>query len=108
MFQGPIVLLVGPQTVSAAENLSMMLVGAHRVRVVGRRSAGTNGNVTRLWLPGGVSFTFTGMEVLFPDRSRFHGVGIVPDVEVVPTVEDLAAGRDPELLKAIELLGSGG
>ena len=76
--------------------------------VVGRNSAGTNGNVTRLWMPGGVTFTFTGMEVLFPDRSRFHGVGIVPDVEVVPTAEDLAEGRDPELLKAIELLGSGG
>jgi C-terminal processing protease CtpA/Prc len=107
-YGGPIVLLVGPVTVSAAENFSMMLVGAHRVRVVGRRSAGTNGNVSRLWMPGGISFMFTGMEVLFPDRSRFHGIGIVPELEVQPTAADLAAGRDPELLKAIELLSAGG
>ncbi|WP_426754435.1 S41 family peptidase [Myxococcus sp. Y35] len=103
-FTGPIVLLVGPRSVSAAENFSTMLVAANRVRVVGQRSAGTNGNITNLMLPGGFRFTFTGMEVLYPDRSTFHGVGIVPDEEIVPTTEDLALGRDSELLKAIELL----
>ncbi len=107
-FQGPIVLLVGPGAISAAENFSMMLVGAQRVRVVGRRSAGTNGNITHLGLPGGGGFIFTGLEVLMPDRSPFHGIGIVPDVEVLPTAADFAAGRDPELLKAIELLNAGG
>lgn len=103
-FHGPIALLVGPQAISAAENFSMMLVGANRVRVVGRRTAGTNGNITRLRLQGGFWFYFTGMEVLYPDGSTFHGVGIVPEVEVAPSLEDLAAERDPELLKAIELL----
>jgi hypothetical protein len=103
-FTGPIVLLVGPHTVSAAENFSIMLVAQKRVRVVGQRSAGTNGNVTMLVLPGAFRFISTGTEVLFPDRSTFHGVGIVPDVAVAPTAEDLAAGRDSELLGAIELL----
>ncbi|MFP2911283.1 S41 family peptidase, partial [Pyxidicoccus sp. 3LFB2] len=104
VFTGPIVLLVGPHTVSAAENFSIMLVAQRRVRVVGQRSAGTNGNITTLVLPGLVRFLFTGMEVLFPSGATFHGVGIVPDVEVAPTAEDLATGRDPVLLKAIELL----
>lgn len=85
----------------------MTLVGANRVRVVGRRTAGTNGNITRLRLQGGFWFYYTGMEVLYPDGSTFHGVGVVPEVEVVPSLEDLAAERDPELLKAIELLKSG-
>lgn len=107
-FEGPIVLLVGPGAISAAEDFSLMLVGAKRVRVVGRRSAGTNGNITRLGLPGGGGFIFTGLEVLTPDGAPFHGVGIVPDVEVLPTAADFAAGRDPELLKAIELLHAGG
>ena len=106
-FTGPIVLLVGPQTASRAENFSIMLVAGKRVRVVGQRSAGTNGSITNLMLPGRIQFMFTGTEVRFPDRSTFHGVGIVPDVEVKPTASDLATGRDPELLKAIELLQSG-
>jgi C-terminal processing protease CtpA/Prc len=104
VYPGPIILLVGPGAVSAAENFSIMLVGAQRVRVVGRRSAGSNGNITGLHLPGDALFIFTGMEILMTDRSTFHGVGIVPDVEVLPTAQDFAAGRDPELLKAIELL----
>lgn len=106
-FRGPIVLLMGPRSVSAAENFATILVGANRVQVVGRRSAGTNGNFTNLVLPGNFRFMFTGMEVLYPDRSTFHGVGIVPDEEIVPTTEDLALDRDPELLKAIERLQAG-
>lgn len=103
-FAGPIALLVGPTTVSAAENFSMMLVGADRVTVVGRRSAGTNGNITGLKLPGGFYLSFTGMEVLYPDGSTFHGVGIVPEVEAAPTAASYRDDTDPELLAAIEAL----
>ncbi|MFP2959448.1 S41 family peptidase [Myxococcus sp. 1LA] len=103
-YSGPMVLLVGPRSVSAAENFSTMLVAANRVRVVGQRSAGTNGNITNLVLPGGFRFMYTGMEVLRPDRSTFHGVGIVPNDEIVPTTEDFALDRDSQLLKAINVL----
>ncbi|NVJ21948.1 peptidase S41 [Myxococcus sp. AM011] len=106
-FSGPMVLLVGPETASAAEHLSMMLTGADRVTVIGRRSAAVNGNVTRVRVPGMLYLTFTGMEVLFQDRGRFHGVGIVPDIEVAPEASDFATGRDPELLRAIQFLQSG-
>ncbi|MCP3165682.1 S41 family peptidase [Myxococcus qinghaiensis] len=106
-YAGPIVLLVGPGTVSAAENFSIMLKGAQRVTVVGRRSAGTNGNITYLLLPGLMSACFTSMEVLHQNRERFHGIGIVPDIEVAPTASDIATGRDPELLRAIEYLRTG-
>lgn len=108
LFDGPVVLLVAPQTISAAETLSTLMVQQRRARVVGRRTAGTNGNITELVLPGSVRFMFSGVEVLFPDHSTYHGVGIVPDVEAAPTVEDLATGRDTELLKAVELLQAGG
>jgi hypothetical protein len=103
-FDGPIVVLTGPHAVSAAENFMQMLVGADRVTVVGQRSAGTNGNITGVSLPGGFGFTFTGMEVLNPDGSRFHGIGIEPDVYVPLTAQDLRDGVDRDLLTAIDLL----
>ena len=106
-YGGPIVLLVGPGTVSAAENFSIMLTAAGRATVIGRQSAGTNGNITRLYMPGRMSSTFTGMEILFPDRARFHGVGIIPDIEVAPTAADIAEGKDSELLRAIQFLQTG-
>lgn len=84
----------------------MMLVGADRLTaLIGERSAGTNGNITGAMLPGSFFFTFTGMEVLFPDGSTLHGVGIEPDLEVIPSQADLRDGIDPELLAAIEVLG---
>ncbi|WP_241758195.1 S41 family peptidase [Myxococcus landrumensis] len=106
-YAGPIVLLVGPRSVSAAEDFSMVMTGARRVTVIGRRSAGTNGAISQLLLPGYMVAWFTGMKVLFPDGSRFHGVGIVPDIEAAPTASDIAAGRDTELLRAIEYLRTG-
>lgn len=105
-YTGPIVLLVNPTTVSAAENFSIMLVAADReVTVVGRPSAGTNGNITGVHLPGGYAVTFTGMGIRFPDETRFVGVGIVPDVEVSPTAADYRDGRDPVIAEAIAVLG---
>lgn len=104
-FAGPIAVLVGPHAVSAAENFMMMLT--ERVTFVGRPSAGTNGNITSFYLPGDFLFTFTGMEVLFPDGSDFHGIGITPDVPAEPTQASIAAGRDPVLEAAITTLHGG-
>jgi C-terminal processing protease CtpA/Prc len=108
-YTGTIVLLVSPVTVSAAENFSQMLVGAGRVvAVVGSESsAGTNGNITGVRLPGGYYLSFTGMEVRNPDGSEFHGQGIRADLIVNPTPADLRDGRDAVLEAAVDLLTTG-
>ncbi|HAA55390.1 MAG TPA: peptidase S41, partial [Myxococcales bacterium] len=104
VFKGPVAFLIGPRSVSSAEHVSTMLKQINRVTFVGRTTAGTNGNITGLVLPGLFTFTFTGMEILYRDRKPFHGIGIVPDIEVSPTPQDLAQGKDPVLQKAIEFL----
>jgi len=101
---GPIVLLISAQAISNAEDFSAQLVGAHRVTVVGRQSAGTNGNITFLTLPGGVVGPFTGMEVRNVDGSQFHGIGIVPQYVVNYTAQDFVDGRDRDLEVAIQVL----
>jgi hypothetical protein len=105
-FPASMVLLVGHQSVSAAENFSMMLVDSGRVTVIGRNSAATNGNITGVNLPGAFSFSFTGMDVRHADEamSVFHGEGIRPDVETVLTAADFRDGVDPELQEAITFL----
>src|SRR5262245_66615999 len=60
---GPIVLMVSTQIISHNEDMAAQLVGANRVTVVGRRSAGTNGNITSVLLLGNGVTVFTGMEV---------------------------------------------
>jgi C-terminal processing protease CtpA/Prc len=104
-FEGPIVLVTGPHAVSAAENFMQMLVDSGRLlAVVGRRSAGTNGDITGVTLPGGFLFTYTGSEVRNPDGSRFFGLGITPDHEVPVRAEDLRDGVDRALLEAVDVL----
>ncbi|MFO0550226.1 MAG: S41 family peptidase [Polyangiaceae bacterium] len=105
-FSGPIVLLVGHSTVSAAENFATMLVDADRVTVLGRQSAGTNGNITGVEVPGNFVFTFTGMEVRHADaaKSQFHGIGIVPTMESALSPLDFKDGIDRELADAVAYL----
>ena len=106
-FSGPLVLLVGNATLSAAENFSMLLVDAKRpVHVVGRQTSGSDGNITGMMLPGGYALSFTGMRITHADGTRFDGIGIVPDVVVPLRAADFAAGRDPELETAVRLLRS--
>jgi C-terminal processing protease CtpA/Prc len=47
------------------------------------------------------------MRLTNPDGSEFHGIGVVPDVEVIATPEQFALGIDPELETALEVLGFG-
>ncbi|MDD4100529.1 MAG: S41 family peptidase [Candidatus Cloacimonetes bacterium] len=73
--------------------------------IVGNPTAAANGNVIKTPLPGGLTVHWTGLLVTNPDKSRFHGVGIIPDVLVSPTLEDYILGRDPELDAALQILG---
>lgn len=102
--KGRIAFLTGGGAISYAESC-MGIVEAYRLgEIVGAPTAGSNGNVTAVKLPGGYSLSFTGMKVLKHDGSRHHGVGIQPTVPVSPTIEGLAKGRDEVLDKAVEVL----
>jgi hypothetical protein len=106
-YTGPIVLLVAPGTLSAAEHFSLTLVDAGRVKVIGRRSAATDGNITGVQLPGSFALSFTGMDVRHHDaqKSVFHGVGIVPEgAETVLSAVQFRDGVDQELNEAISWL----
>src|SRR4030095_15226038 len=102
----PIVVLIDDRAQSAAEGFCMFLRNARRATFVGSTTAGTNGNITRINLPGGGSMSVTGMRGKFGDGSRFQNIGIVPDVKVEPTIRGIRAGRDEVLERGLEVLQS--
>jgi hypothetical protein len=61
-------------------------------------------------LPAGFGFSFTGMDVRHADAaaSVFHGIGIVPDVEVPLDAASFAAGEDPELVPPVRHVAGDG
>jgi carboxyl-terminal processing protease len=103
-YDGPVAVLTGPATASAAEDLVVAFQTSGRGKVVGRRTLGSTGQPLQITLPGGGGARICTKRDTYPDGREFVGIGCIPDVEVVPTREDIAAGRDVVLEKAVALL----
>lgn len=81
----------------------LSLVTAFRLGdVVGSTTAGTNGDTTRVPLPGDFTLFFTTTKVLSQSGAPLHGVGIRPTIAAAPTRAALAAGRDEVLERAVQ------
>lgn len=104
-YLGPLVVLTGGLTASSSEDLAIELRTAGRATLVGQTTGGSAGNGLRSALPGGGTLFVATFTALIPGTDEeYVGVGVAPDVEVWPTPADLAAGNDPVLERAIELL----
>lgn len=99
--RGEVVFLTGAGAISYAESIMGIVEHERLGTIVGSPTAGTNGNVHQLELPGGSIVLWTGMRVLKHDGSRHHGVGIRPHVEAVATAAGIAAGRDEVLERGV-------
>jgi len=94
--------LTDGRAISAAETYLGIIEHYQLAQIVGAATAGTNGNVNPIRLPGGYTISWTGMKVLKHDGSRHHGVGILPTIPVSRTIRGVAAGRDEVLERGIE------
>jgi C-terminal processing protease CtpA/Prc len=105
-FAGGVAILVDEVTQSSAEYTAMALRARPGAVVVGSTTAGADGNVSKIPLPGGLRTMFSGIGVFYPDHRPTQRVGIVPDVEARPTIAGIRAGRDEVLEAAVlRLLG---
>lgn len=100
----PTVMLIDERSVSQAEHTGLYLKAANGTRFVGTRTAGANGELATMVLPGGITVGFTGQAVTWPDGRQLQRVGLKPDVLVVPTVAGIRAGRDEILDAAVRLV----
>ncbi|MCL2097439.1 MAG: S41 family peptidase [Bacteroidales bacterium] len=73
--------------------------------LVGQHTAGANGTINYLSLPSGTTVSFTGMKYLSHSGKDYYYYrkGIQPDYPVEGTIEDIKAGRDAALEKALEI-----
>jgi len=105
-YAGKVVILVDESSLSQAEYTAMAFRANPRAMVVGSTTAGADGNVSQVPLPGGLSSMISGIGVFYPDKTPTQRVGIVADVEVRPTIAGIRAGRDEVLEEALrQILG---
>ena len=104
-YAGKAVVLVDEVSQSQAEYTTMAFRAAGAI-VVGSTTAGADGNVSQIPLPGGLRTMISGLGVFYPDKRPTQRIGIVPDVVVRPTISGIRAGRDEVLEEALrQILG---
>ena len=98
-YEKPVVILMNEKTQSLAEYTIMSVRNGENVTVMGENSVGSDGDVTYLPLPGGISMMFTSCGIYTPEGGQTQRIGLSPDIEVHPTIEGIREGRD-ELMEA--------
>jgi C-terminal processing protease CtpA/Prc len=93
-YKGKVVILVDEVSLSQAEYTAMAFRSAPGAIVVGSTTAGADGNVSPIPVPGGFRTAISGIGVFYPDKKPTQRVGIIPDLEVRPTITGIRARSD--------------
>ena len=113
-FKGELIILLDSRSASASEILARTMQLQGRATIVGDRSAGSV--MTSRYYPRvlGTDFdervlayglSITVSDVVMPDSSQLEHVGVIPNIGLLPTPQDLAEKRNPVMAFALELAG---
>lgn len=105
-YKGKLVVLVNELSQSQAEYTAMAFRAGNNTTIIGSTTAGADGNVSTIMLPGGLRTMISGIGVYYPNGKETQRVGIIPDVEVKPTIQGIRQGKDELLEKAIEIISN--
>lgn len=105
--QVPLVVLVDAGSASASEIVAGAIQDSGRGILIGERTFGKGSVQLPHTLSDGSELRVTIARWFTPKGREIQGVGIIPDIEVEVTQEDLEAGRDPQLERAVEYLLTG-
>jgi len=95
-FQRPLVVLIGPASISRAESFAGPMQAYRCAILVGEQTTGACGVVRTVHpAPGGMICLATHHTDFGPDAWQLNRIGVTPDVVVAPVPEDEAAGCDP-------------
>ena len=103
-YQGKLIVIVNEVSISNAEFQSMAFKAGNNTTVIGSTTAGADGDVSRIPLPGGLQTGISGIGVYYPDRTQTQRFGIVPDIWIEPTINGIKQGRNELLERAIEII----
>lgn len=93
-YAGPVAVLSGPNTFSAAEDFLVAFDVMERGPIIGQASGGSTGQPLGFYLPGGGTARITTKRDTYPDGSDFVGAGVKPDTLAPPTVKAFIEQRD--------------
>lgn len=101
-YTGNIIILFNEHTQSHAEYTCMGFEPFPGLIKIGSQTAGADGNISTIYVPGKMYTLFTGFGVYYPDYTPTQRIGIMPDYEAHPTIAGIRAGIDEVMAFALD------
>lgn len=105
-YKGKVIVLLNEDSISQSEWTAMCFQTSGNTTIIGSQTAGTDGNVSQFDFEG-FHTLFSGIGVFYPDKRETQRIGIVPDIEVKPTIKGIQEGKDEVLDRALTFIETG-
>ena len=102
----PLVVLIDQGSASASEILAGALRDNRNIKLIGEKSFGKGSVQQVVDLRGGSFLKVTIAKWLTPKGTSISEVGLEPDIKVSISDKDIEAQKDPQLDKALEIIGN--
>ncbi|BFO66850.1 S41 family peptidase [Chryseobacterium sp. KCF3-3] len=104
-YKGKVFMIVNPETLSMSEWNTMNLQNIFpNARTIGQRTAGADGDIRTITLPGGYNLEFTGNGIFYYDGSQTQKVGVKVNEFIEYSDDDIIQKRDLELERILKNL----
>lgn len=100
-YKGKVIVLANEKAISHGEFTIMSLQTVPNSVVIGSQTGGADGANYGFPLIKGFYTSFTCFGVFYPNKKETQRIGIVPDIEVKPTILGIQQGKDEVLERAI-------
>ena len=105
-YKGKVIVLLNEKTQSHAEWTAMCFQTSGHTTIIGSQTSGADGNISVFDFKG-FRTLFSGIGVFYPDRRETQRIGIIPDIEVKPTIKGIQQGKDEVLDRALTFIETG-
>ncbi len=105
-YKGKVVVLLNEKSLSQSEWTAMCFQTAGNTTIIGSQTAGTDGNAIDIDFKG-FHTRYTGLGVYYPDGRETQRIGIIPDIEIKPTIKGIQEGKDEVLDRALLFIETG-
>jgi C-terminal processing protease CtpA/Prc len=103
-YKGKTLMLIDERTFGQGEHTGLFFQAANRTEFIGTPSAGADSDISAFVIPGGITISFSGHDIRYPNGGALQRLGLQPTVTVTTTIKGIRAGRDEVLEAALQYL----
>lgn len=106
-FKGKVIILCDERTQSQGEYSCMVLQTIPNSITIGTQTAGADGNQTLIPIGGGLTISYSGFGIYYPDKTQTQRTGIKIDIHVRKTIAAIKNNKDEILDRALQYIKDG-